>query len=690
MLRYRLFPLLIILVPLFLCNPVGAQQWSGLLTSARGVDWSGAGAGAIAPRTTVCTTLGTAGQSSSYAQSVTASQIMSALQSCPAGQTVLLNPGTYTMTQTIFGAGVATPSNVTLRGSGPSQTILKWTSTSNNCSGLGPTAFCIYNGDAGVIQYSTNAVNWTGGYSQGATSLTMGSAVTGSLSNLKVGTLLQLNQQDTTNDNGNWWNCGVQPNGSVPGCTWGGNSNGWPGRAETQTVTVTGISGSTVKISPGLYAPNWSGSLNPYAAFSSILPVTGFGVENLQINTQALGDIQGQLAMMWASNSWIKNVSFINNEVAGGAARKHVQCFACSHVTVRDSYFYGSSPSSEGYGVDLMMGTSDTLVENNIFQHIATGTILENGIGNVFGYNYAVDNFYTGSGGAPNWQQCDGFHHNEGDAYDLWEGQEGSCIANDDMHGTSFGITVFRSYLSGHDPATTCPPGHSNCGTANKLQFTAPIVDMAFARYENVVASVLGTAGYHNQYQNVGAQVGSGSCPSVPWTIIYSLNYSDQNQVAFEPGNGCYPPPPTLDNDPFTSATLMRWGNYDVVHGSVQTNSGETASNAPVYPGLASPSTSWSNYLSFYLSSKPSWWNFPSGNSSTPWPAVGPDVTGGNIPNVGGHAWHNPAANCYLNVLGGKTDGSSGPLSFEANACYPTVASAGGPPPPSNLTSTVQ
>ena len=59
-----------------------------------------------------------------------------------------------------------------------------------------------------------------------------------------------------------------------------------------------------------------------------------------------------------------------------------------------------------------------------------------------------------------------------------------------------------------------------------------------------------------------------------------------------------------------------------------------------------------------------------------PWPAVGPDVTGGNIANVGGHAYHNPAGNCYLNVMGGKTDGSSGALLFDSAVCYTSTTTA--------------
>ena len=674
-----------------------SQAWSGILAPNRAVNWSSAGAGTIPSRTTICQTLGTGGQAPTFAQSVTASQIVSALQACAGtNQTVYLNPGTYTMTTTVFGPGNggATPSNVTLRGAGPQQTILNWTGTSNTCNGIGSTAFCVYNGDSGILEYSANVLTWTGGYSQGATSITLGGApsgYSGSLSNLHVGTLLSLTQCDTGmsgtgctgtgSDNGNWYNCGQQPPSSGTAlCTWGGEANAWPNRAETQTVTVTGISGSTITISPGLYAPNWSSGQSPFASFSSTLPVTGFGIEGLQINTQSLGDNQAMLEFESATNSWVKNVAFINNDAPAGAFRKHIEATGDAHLTLRDSYFFGSSPSSEAYGVDFGWGSSDNLAENNIFQHMATATILETGVGNVFGYNYAVDNFYNANGDSPNWQQCDGFHHDEGDTYDLWEGHEGICIENDDIHGTSFGLTVFRSYLNGHDPATLCPGGGS-CGNGPKNQNTAAIIDQAFARYENVIMNVLGDGSYANTYQNVGLEGNPNSCPAYTWNVLYSLNFSNSNQEPFNAA--CDGSAFTLDNDSLVSASLVRWGNYDTVNGSVQTNSNETASGASTYPGLSSPSTSWASFPSFYLSGKPSWWG------SMPWPAVGPDVTGGNITNVGGHAYHNPAANCYLNVLGGKVDGSSGPLPFDANNCYSNSTSSSGPPAPLNLTGTI-
>lgn len=616
---------------------------------------------------------------------------MSALQACAgSNQTVYLNAGTYTMTQTL-GGGLF-PSNVTLRGAGANQTILQWTATSSNCNGIGAVAFCINNGDSNALQYSTNVLTVASGMTQGSTSVTLGSApsgFSGSVSNLHVGSLIAFNQLDNSSDNGNWYACGT--GGYTGACSQQGVANAWNSggvRAEMQIVTVTGISGSTVNFAPALYAPNWSSSQTPYATFSSTLPVTGVGVEQLQINTQSLGDIQAMLEYMWVTNSWVKDVALINNVAVGGASRKHVEISSSAHMTLMNSYMFGSSPTSEGYGVDLLWGTSDSLVQNNICQHIASCTMTETAVGNVFGYNYAVDNFYTGGGYSANWQQCDAFHHDDGDYFNLWEGHEGICWSADDIHGTSFANTAFRSYFNGRDTATQCPGGGTSCGTGAKTQNTEAIQKLAYARYDNVVANVLGTTGYFNTYQNVGAQGSPNSCPGYNSTAIYSLNFAQQTQQPISPN--CGGATWTMDNDALTASTMARWGNYDTVNASVQTNSSETASGASVYPGLSNPSTSWSSFPSFYLSGKPSWWTFNNGNASTPWPAVGPDITGGNIANLGGYAFHNPAANCYLNVLGGQTDGSSGPLNFDASLCYPsTSTSSSGPPAPTNLSGTV-
>jgi hypothetical protein len=65
---------------------------------------------------------------------------------------------------------------------------------------------------------------------------------------------------------------------------------------------------------------------------------------------------------------------------------------------------------------------------------------------------------------------------------------------------------------------------------------------------------------------------------------------------------------------------------------------------------------------SFYLTGKPSWWG------GLPFPATGPDVTGGAGP--GGHSYGNPAQACYFAKMGGSDGGSGSPLSFHAGRCY--------------------
>jgi len=70
---------------------------------------------------------------------------------------------------------------------------------------------------------------------------------------------------------------------------------------------------------------------------------------------------------------------------------------------------------------------------------------------------------------------------------------------------------------------------------------------------------------------------------------------------------------------------------------------------------------------SFYLSAEPAWFG------NVPWPAIGPDVTGG-LSDAFGYAYAIPAEVCYEQVMGG-TDGTGSPLPFNADRCYGGTAS---------------
>jgi len=338
-------------------------------------------------------------------------------------------------------------------------------------------------------------------------------------------------------------------------------------------------------------------------------------------------------------------------------------------------YLYGGSGSSEGYGVNSENGSADNLVMNNICNHNANCMVAEGGdSGSVFAYNYSIDDYF-----GPGPFQQGPVTHSAGNHMELWEGNEYPDIQMDIIHGPANSGTLYRNRLTGFDTATT---------SGAKTQGTVAVNIGAANRYYNMVGNVLGTAGYHTNYSD--AAPNTTSCGvGTENNSIYLLGYSDQWGGAFS--GACAGAGFNIANDLNVSSTLMRWGNWDVVSASNVNSTNDTAgvhwtasengSGANTYAAVSSPIQTLPPSL--FLTSTPSWWQFPSGQA-TPFPGTGPDVTSGNITGTGGHANHNPAANCYLNVMGGKTDGSSGWLTFNPSACYPSIA----PNPASNLTGT--
>ncbi len=129
----------------------------------------------------------------------------------------------------------------------------------------------------------------------------------------------------------------------------------------------------------------------------------------------------------------------------------------------------------------------------------------------------------------------------------------------------------------------------------------------------------------------------------------------------------------TMPNDLRVRSTIMRWGNYDTVNDATRWQPSEVPSSVSPYGNPVPSSQALPD--SFYLTAKPAWFG------SVPWPAIGPDVSGGNLAGVGGHAYKIPAQLCFENVMHGSF--SSGLLSFNAKNCY---AAGPSPQPPEDLT----
>lgn len=534
----------------------------------------------------------------------------------------------------------------------------------------------VYGGSAAVLPPSgSQQCMWTGGYSQGTTSITLsscGGAPT-------VGQLIVLDQANDATDTGGIFLCDsfTQANTPAQSCSVedGAETNA-DGRTISNTtysqkqvtkidgVTSLGGGSYTITLDTGVYFNNIRSGQSPGAWWIGI--VQNEGLENLTIDGTAItGTNDGNLQMWACYQCWVKNVVSLN------AARNHFEVFLSYQDTIRDSYLFGNqSHSTVSYAVEYEL-SSAVLTENNIMQQTTNPIISGNCSGCVIDYNFSVGNLYTAGSGQ--FMQPASPSHNAGNDMNLWEGNVMVGFNADDTWGSSNVNTYFRNALAGWQ--------------SGKTATTNSIIVRANTRADNIVGNILGQSGYHTTYQSyatstTGGVNGGGTAD----LSIYSLGWNGNG------GNGACTTPPLCDASVFTS--LMRWGNYDTVNATTRWNSTEAAPGAITYTN-ANFTSSYFNTLaqtlpaSLYYASAPSWWP-----SSKNWPPIGPDISSGNVGTCSGtysgaqgtsssqctggalstawasHVTSIPAQDCYLTTMGGPPDGSGSALAFDANSCY--------------------
>lgn len=366
-----------------------------------------------------------------------------------------------------------------------------------------------------------------------------------------------------------------------------------------------------------------------------------------------------------------------------GSSETHIQFFESLRVTVQNSYFYQTAPTATvQYGIEPFP-SSDSLIQNNIFQMVSAPVPINGPCsGCVVAYNFDVNNWFGSIAGPNAWLNQGEFFHSVID-HVLMEGNVGAGTYSDNSHGTHHFNTIFRTAANGYQQNDGFLPTGS----------TTPLQLDSFSRFYNVIGNVWGSPALPQT--NYEATAGNGISTG---TAIYAIGIGDE-----------------VPNDPNVARTLMLWGNYSSVTQSSDTpaNSGIRFVSSEVPSGI----TNYSNPVppndnlppSFYLASEPSWWA-----SSTPWPAIGPDVTGGKVSvclggtdkaayvtsssqcpgstlaSMGGHVNAIPALACYLNTMAGPPDGiTATALNFNAGACY-GVAASQLPAAPTNLKAAIQ
>lgn len=615
---------------ILLCFPSygHAQLWSGIIAPSRATNWSTAGVEGGIPSAT-WTQCG----STIAAYTGTGQTIQTAINNCTANHYVQLGAGTFTLSSgfTVSRRGVV------VRGMGANNTFLIINGASPiSCGYFYMAAINI----CGASSVPYTSANWTAGYAQGTTRITLSSTT-----NLSVGSVIQLEQLDDASDGwpaaGDLFIC----TSNVGPCSsqGGGYGFGWANRANAQFVKVTNlVGGGQVDISPPITLPNFRSGQSPGAHWASSVGNTlvNAGLENLSVDQTGVG--QTGIVISNALNCWVKGVRSIYNGPAT-SFNNAFELISSMHITIRDSYIFGPTSVAVATYPVSPNNTGNILFENNIL-HGISGDIVTDGptMNSVFSYN-----FFPGIKGP-------GFvRHGAGEALNLYEGNVSMGWWSDVNHGTSAFNTIFRNAMIGN---------RYNGGPGATI--SSPVHLQSHNRFYNVIGNVMGDF-FYNAYESNLANNGNA---------IYVLGWQGN-------ASGTGTPP----NDTNVKRTLMRWGNWDSVTNATRWcgNSSNTGWSATCSSKTEVPSgiTNFSNPIpaaetlpaSFYLSAKPSWWP-----SAKAWPPIGPDVIGGNITNMAGHAHTNPAADCYLNVMGGPANGSGNPLTFNPDACYgnPSVPAA--------------
>lgn len=407
------------------------------IPSGRKIDWTYAGVpGGIPERTKVCAT---------FSPGATSSSINGAIASCSDG-VVKLNPGTYNLT----GIQVHN-SNVTLRGSGADQTILK------GCN-------IVRLGNGGNV---ASGIAITGGGSKDARSFTVANA-----SGLTPGQMIEI---DRDND----------PSFVVS--TVGGS------RHLRQVNVITAVSGNTVSVRNPLIWDFTAG--NPRIKFTFVNTKRS-GVEDVKLDhSNTSGCVN--FAVEYCDSCWIKGVE---SYMPSGY---HFTILGTVNGEFRDSYvreaqtFGANNAGAAFYGSASYGSNSSWKIENNIFNKNFPAIELQNSSSGFYiGYNYSHGSAATASGAPVSWTFAD--NHGPHDMMNLWEGNVGEMFGSDGYFGGSSHATVFRNHLTGYN---------RNSGNSDE-----PVRLNRLTYHYNIVGNVLGSSSWTaSKYNQTADGCGGGA-----------------------------------------------------------------------------------------------------------------------------------------------------------------------------------
>lgn len=549
-------------------------------------------------------------------------QVLSALSACKPGSYVLLAPGNWSFTTSLFlSPGYTGNNGLSVRGSGPMSTFLTLTASYIH---FGATS-------------GGGSATASSGLSLGSTSVVVG---TPSGSAPTVGNLAWFTQCDTGFTGGSCAGGSATDNGGLfvvadnSCCDTDSPNANVNTYAQQQTVLITSVSptgcasGCTVGFSNGLYMPNWATASNATLNWNdSSYLAKGMGLEDMTIITPHSSASEIEFDDAYAS--WTKGIRWIGSPSTGFPI---ALINASKNLYVANNYFFGENPGSfdsSGWTITFNGSSTDSLVLNNI---TAFGLFMENAGKNestTIAYNFNRD---AESGG---YQPVE-LQHEYSPAFLLFEGNQLDRMIEDNTWTSHAFDTFERNYMPCWDT-----PFQVTGNQGGGLQIGS------YARFDNSIANAIGDTSTFGQ--------------SICSTYIKTAggdNYMFSFAGSGEPTQG----------SPINEPSAMLWGNCDTVNNTCRFQSSEVPTNLSTWPNSVafenSVPSSHTIPVSFFLpitSAYPSggtgltWWKVCtnwttlwtgcSATQAQPFPTVGPDVTGG--PYVNGAAYDAPAAVAY-------------------------------------------
>lgn len=446
--------------------------------------------------------------------STTVAGFNAAVVNCPAGQMIRLTNGTFT----VDARWLILRDNIRIEGGGPTNTIL-------NVTGASSSGIIEVGGN--VSFPPTRVRNWTAGYANGVTTITVASAA-----NIDVGDVLILTQTSPGTRDIN----GAGDEGDCVDC-----SGAIQDVAKTQQFhcRVTSISGTDIGIDKPLYMTNWASGFSPQC-YNYDDSTTNVVIANLQIDNSAsalgsYGIFFQNFYDVWVDRVWIKR-----------SANRHITTLHGGQIEVTDSYFTDSKDwATHSYGFAPYNCTGFWCV-NNIFQGVTGAFKPTSASVGVFAFNYVTNVLYTPDA---NWNQATIGNHGSHSYGILIEGNIGPGCRMDDVHGSSSHNVIFRNRFIGPE--------------SNRTDNAFAVALQATNRYTIIAGNVLGKQGFHTSWRLTYNASGSSSTKAVEEYGYVDVDYrtTDGDNEVF---NSLIATHNQLPTDIITTNGAVYWGNgYD-------------------------------------------------------------------------------------------------------------------------------